>query len=144
MSGKVFLGTFGRILTEQEKFRHMLTELIKENRWLDDEEERDKYYKRLGWALHGMGDDQEYESKWKNGIGTVRFQSYQRFLQKAGQIHEEYTLIDDNGEHVYAEPEKVWKNVKDAFLNQMGSAQKEAFRQSPEKQETRSPSTKSF
>lgn len=143
-NGKIELKTFQKVMEEQKALRKKLKDLIEDNRWLKDREERERYYSLVGWALVGVGTDEEYESEWKDFDFPVFFQSYQRFINKAGQISEEYNLIDDNGEPIYAEPKKVWKNVKDAFMDKVGMAQREAFRQSPEKDKRQGPQTKDY
>lgn len=156
MPGSVRLETFQAVINKQRQFRHMLNELIEEERWLksevegrnkDGEEssygtERDKYYTLLAWSLVGVGTKEEYSSTWKDFKNPIYFKSYGRFLSKAGQISEDYDIMDDNGNKVYASPSKVWKNVKDAFLDQSDMALREAFRQSPEREQRIGPKTK--
>lgn len=140
----VKLATFEQVLSSQRDLRHKLSDLIEENRWLEGEDERDRYYSLVGWALHGVGDRDEYESNWKGDVGEVFFQTYQRFIQKAGLIDEDYVLKDDRGKPILADPEKVWKNVREDFLDKIGTAQREAFQQSPEKEQRNPPKTKTY
>lgn len=137
------LRTFEKVVDNQRRFRKKLNELIEDERWIRDDGERNTYYEILAWATVGIGDE-EYESNWKGETEEVYFSSYQRFFNKAAQISEDYTLIDDHGNAIFADAEKIWKNVKDAFLDKQGKALRDAFRQSPESEQRNPPKTKTY
>jgi len=142
--GRLKLKTFEKVVRSQKNLRKKLNDLIDDNRWLNGVEgEVQKYYSLLAWATVGVGDG-EYESSWKGDTGEVFFQSYQRFMNKAGQVDEDTTFLDDRGNVIYAEAEQVWRNVKDAFLDKQGEALRRDFVQSPESEKRNPPKTKEY
>lgn len=118
----------------QSDLREKIYELIDDNRWIKDREEREEYLDMVNDATLGIGNYEEYETKWLNGEKDVYFHHYQRFLRQVAHVPEgQDFIVDDDGNKIYIEPKEVWDNVlRDVLTDINGMAIEKATEISPE------------